>query len=279
MTATLLPPPPAAGPAAPPRTAEPSPREAGRTAPTVTLESEGMVVIEPGRLLAGPVRVGGPRGVVTVPRAAATVPGFRKWTTSEDFPEIGRVDLVGGRIYVDLSMQRQQAHGLPKTEIVRVLANRNVVSQFGELTSDVTRVFLPVGETSCEPDVVLVSYEALESGRVTETPGADGDDGVELVGPPELVVEVVSPSSVTKDTRQLPAGYFVGGVTEYWLVDCRDDDAAEVGFTIHARGGGTFEPVAADADGFAASGVLGKSYRLTRERARLGRWLYRLEER
>ena len=198
---------------------------------------------------------------------------------SDDFPEIGRIDRVGGRLYVDLSMQRQQAHGLPKTEIITRVNLRNRDLGFGELTSDITRVFLPEGETSCEPDVVLVSYAALESGRVTETPGADGGDGVELVGPPELVVEIVSPSSVAKDTRALPIGYFSGGVNEFWLVDCRDDEAAEVGFKIHTRGDAALEPVAADADGFAASAVLGKSYRLTRTRGRLDRWRYRLEER
>ena len=269
MTATLLP---------PPATADRSELSI-RAAPTVTLEAEGMVVIEPGRLFAGPIRVGGPRGTVTIPESAATPDGFRRWTVSDDFPENARIDRVGGRLFVDLSMQRQQAHGLPKTEIVRVLANRLAKFDFGELTSDVTRVFLPVGETSCEPDVVLVSYEALESGRVTETPAADGGDGVELVGPPELVVEVVSPSSVAKDTRDLPLGYFTGGVREYWLVDCRDDSADAVGFTIHARGGSTFEPVAPDADGFAASAILGKAYRLARSRGRLDRWQYRLEER
>ena len=272
MTATLAPPAePAAGP--------PAPRGLPDAAPSVVLEGQGMIVIEPARLKYGPIRVGGERGVLTVPESAADVAGFRRWTVQNDFPDNARIDRVGDRLFVDLSMQRQQAHGLPKTEIIARLALRNGELGFGELTSDVTRVFLPVGETGCEPDVVLVSYDALESSRVTETPAADGGDGVELVGPPELVVEVVSPSSVAKDTRDLPAGYFLGGVQEYWLVDCRDDEAAEVTFLLHRRGSESFEPVPADADGFAASAVLGKAYRLTRARGRLGRWQYRLEER
>ena len=270
MNATLAPPLPA--PSAPPSPASPVP------APTVTLHEEGMIVIEPGRLRGGPIRVAGPRGTVAVPESAKDVAGFRSWTTSDDFPDASRIDWVAGRIYVDLSMQRQQSHGLPKTEILRVVANRLVETGFGEITSDVTRVFLPEGETSCEPDLVLVSLAAIDSGRVVETPARDGSDGVEFVGPPEWAAEVVSPSSVDKDTRELLAAYYVGGVDEYWLVDCRDD-AAGVAFTIHRRGAAGFEPVQPDADGFAASSILGKAYRLTRSRGRTGRWKYRLEER
>ena len=272
MPATL--PPPATHPAGPPPAAGPP-----GVASFVELDGEGMVAIESRRLLAGPIRVGGPRGTVTVPETAADLDGFRQWTLSDEFPDNARIDFLAGRIFVDLSMQRHQAHALPKTEIVRVLANRLVENPLGELASDVTRVYLPDGGASFEPDVVLVSFEAIESGRVTETAAKDGSDGVEFVGPPELVVEIVSPSSVGKDTVELPAGCYAGGVAEYWLVDCRDDAAEEVGFLIHARGEAVFAAVEPDADGFAASPTLGKAYRLSRQRGRLGRWTYRLEER
>ena len=142
-----------------------------------------------------------------------------------------------------------------------------------------TDPILPPRGPSCEPDLVLVSLEALLSGRVTETPARDGGDGIELVGAPELVVEIVSPSSVGKDTGDLFRGYYEGGVVEYWLVDCRDDEAEGVAFTIHTRGADGFEPVPADADGFAASAVLKKAYRLARARGRTGRWAYTLAER
>ena len=222
--------------------------------------------------------VQGERGEVEIPPGAFTLNGFRQWTRSDGFPDHARIDFVAGLLYVDLTMQRQQSHGLPKTEIVTGINLRNRSLDYGEVTSDVTRVVLPDADTSCEPDVVLVSYDAIESGRVTETAAKDGSDGVEFVGPPELAIEVVSPSSVEKDTGRLLDAYFVGGVTEYWLVDCRDDDAPPT-FMLHRRGDDVFEAVPPDADGFAASAVLGKSYRLTRTRGRLGRWQYRLEER
>ncbi len=269
--------PPAAGRSVPPLLRGSSIAPSGAAA--VTLEGDGLIAIEARRLTHGPVRVAGPRGTVTIPASAATMEGFRRWTRSDGFPDNARIDLVADRIFVDLSMQRHQAHALPKTEIVRVLANLLVETGFGELASDVTRVYLPGGNTSFEPDIVLVSFESIESGRVTETAAKHGTDGVEFVGPPELVVEVVSPSSVGKDTVELPAGCFAGGVGEYWLVDCRDDAAVAVGFAIHRRGETGFEEVERDADGFVASAILSKTYRLTRSRGRLDRWAYRLEER
>src|SRR5205823_3748225 len=46
---------------------------------------------------------------------------------------------------------------------------------------------------------------------------------VELQGVPDLVVEVVSPSSVTKDNDVLPKAYWESGIPEYWIVDARQE--------------------------------------------------------
>ena len=44
------------------------------------------------------------------------------------------------------------------------------------------------------------------------------------------MIEIVSDSSVAKDTRRLPAAYHKAGVGEFWLVDAR---GPETSFTIH----------------------------------------------
>ena len=46
---------------------------------------------------------------------------FRKWATSDEFPEHVRIDYLAGRIEVDMSPE-DFCHGTPKTEIVSVLA-------------------------------------------------------------------------------------------------------------------------------------------------------------
>jgi Uma2 family endonuclease len=45
----------------------------------------------------------------------------------------------------------------------------------------------------------------------------------ELEGSPEMVLEVVSETSVHKDTEELRELYWHAGTLEYWLVDARTD--------------------------------------------------------
>src|SRR5256885_8764701 len=44
---------------------------------------------------------------------------------------------------------------------------------------------------------------------------------LELEGTPDMVLEVVSESSVQKDTKRLRQLYWQAGIREYWLVDAR----------------------------------------------------------
>ena len=46
---------------------------------------------------------------------------------------------------------------------------------------------------------------------------------VELLGTVDMVLEVVSPGSVRKDTDTLRQAYWEAGNAEYWLVDARGD--------------------------------------------------------
>lgn len=103
--------------------------------------------------------------------------------------------------------------------------------------------------------------------------GRYGEPGryVEIEGPPDLIVEVVSDSTIRKDTIRLPRAYFEAGVKEFWLADGRKEDLT---FVIHSRSESGFSPVQSDAEGFQASTVLGQSFRLDRSRDRLGAWQY-----
>ena len=90
-----------------------------------------------------------------------------------------------------------------------------------------------------------------------------------------MVVEIVDDNSVTKDTRRLPSAYFQAGVREFWLADARGEKPI---FIIHRPGENGFEPVAADADGFQPSAVLGCRYRLDATRDKGGNWEFDLRE-
>jgi hypothetical protein len=96
-------------------------------------------------------------------------------------------------------------------------------------------------------------------------------------GAPDLVVEVVSTSSVAKDRQRLPALYAKAGVPELWLVDARDEPPAFEIWSLHA---GAYEQVAPEdspPDGWTASPVLGCRFRLQRRVFREGRFVYDLE--
>ena len=212
-----------------------------------------------------------------VPMDIGTLGDFRRWALSDDYPERGRMDYLGGRIEVDMSPEDLFTHGTVKTELVVILGQRVKKSVPGSLFTDSARVSSVEADLSAEPDLVLVTDESLDEGRVRliEKAGAGENRYIELEGAPDLVVEIVSDNSVNKDTRRLPAAYFKAGVREFWLVDAR---GKEILFQIQRREDSGFEPVSLDADGFQSSVVLGCRYRLDRSRNAKGRWVYDLRE-
>jgi Uma2 family endonuclease len=208
-----------------------------------------------------------------IPLPLDSLAEFRLWAHSDDFPERGRIDFIAGQIEVDMSPEDLFAHGTLKTEIASTLYEFIKGQGIGQVFVDCTRVSCPAANLSVEPDVVFLSDAAIDVGRVRLVPKASGepDRYIEIEGPPELIVEVVSDSSQGKDTGRLPAAYFAAGVNEFWLVDGRCDPPT---LQIFARGTAGYEPVAAD--GYQRSPTLGRRYRLTRRRNRHGRPVYDL---
>lgn len=208
----------------------------------------------------------------------ASLEEFRAWALSDGFPDRARIDYLAGRIEVDMTPEDYYAHGGLKVEMVRVLGDIVKEGDLGDLRSDRTRVSNPAAGLSAEPDLVFVSFETFQSGRarlvtkVTE----EADRYVEIEGSPDLVVEIVSDRSVTKDTVRLPAAYWQAGVAEYWLMDAR---GKELVFRIQRRGSLGYEPAGADGEGFQHSGVFQRWFRVTRRRDRRGGWAFDLEHR
>ena len=105
------------------------------------------------------------------------------------------------------------------------------------------------------PDGIFVSKESLQADRVTMIDGAEGGY-VELQGVPDMVLEVVSPSSVQKDTEVLRDVYWELGVEEYWLVDARGQ---RLDFDILRRGAKGYASVRKPG-GWLRSSVFGASF-------------------
>lgn len=98
---------------------------------------------------------------------------------------------------------------------------------------------------------------------------------VEIEGTPDMVLEVVSGSSVSKDTEWLRDLHWKAGIAEYWLIDCRGE---RVDFDIlrHTAGGYSAADKSA---GWVESAVFGHSFLLTRQSDELGQPEYTLHAR
>jgi Uma2 family endonuclease len=210
-----------------------------------------------------------------IPATARDLEGFRRWARSDRFPERGRIDYVGGDLEVEMSPEDLLTHGKVKAEIGAELHLRIARRELGDVYIDRGRVSCPAAELSVEPDVLVVLWESLDAGRIREIPKkrtSDPERMIELEGTPDLVVEVISDSSVGKDRRRLPPRYAAAGVPELWLVDVRRG----LRFDLHVLGTDGYRITAPDADGWLVSPLLG-AVRLRRKRVRSDRWSYRLD--
>jgi Uma2 family endonuclease len=213
-----------------------------------------------------------------IPADAYTLNGFRRWMLSPGFPRRGKVSFVAGEIEVDMNAEDVLAHADPKSAIARTLLLLDDVDNLGRIMIDSTRLVNKVADLSVEPDILLCRWEAFTSGRVTiQQRQSRKRSFSEIVGSPDLVVEVLSRSSIRKDTKVLPQKYYEAGVVEYWIVDCRAEETFK--FEVLQRSSVAYEIAEADAEGFIASTAIPYRFRLTRARDPLGLWKYRLEHR
>jgi Uma2 family endonuclease len=211
-----------------------------------------------------------------VPASAHTREGFRRWLHSEEFPQTGRIDFIAGDVEVEMSPEDLLTHGDPKAAIAARLHLLVVEEGRGHVYIDRTRVDLPEVDLLVEPDVVVVLWDSLRDGRVRLVPAAGErpDRYVELQGPPDLVVEVVSDGSVRKDTERLLELYARAAVPEYWLVDARGQ---QIEFRLFVLEEAVYREAGAEEGGWRSSEVLGLRVRLRRQRTPVHTWQYRLE--
>ena len=215
---------------------------------------------------------------VEIPLDILSLADFRRWALSEAFPDRGRIDFVAGKIEVDVSPEELFSHGALKGLVCTRLFERVEQHDLGHVFTSRTRVSCPAADLSVEPDIVFLSHEAIDSGRVRLVPKASGEPGryVEVEGPPELIVEIVSDSSVTKDTQRLPAAYAEAGVREFWLADARREPLV---FQIHHLTGKDYAKAEPDAEGLLKSEVFACRFRLDARRDARGHWKFDLVER
>jgi Uma2 family endonuclease len=195
---------------------------------------------------------------VRIPAGVDELEAFRRWAKSDEFPERGRYSFLDGDVWVDLMPEQLFTHNRVKVEFTRVLHGILKADPRGLFFGDGTLVTNVEAGVSTEPDGTIVLFESLEAGAV-ELVEAAGEGYIEIAGTPDAVLEIVSPSSVRKDTVVLRKLYWTTGVPEYWLVDVR---AERLAFDILRRGRQGYTATRKK-DGWVKSAVLNHAFRLT----------------
>jgi Uma2 family endonuclease len=211
---------------------------------------------------------------VHIPSWVQDLQSFRRWALSDDVPEKLRVCYLKGEVWIDMSKEQLFSHNQVKTEYTLVLAGLAKAGRLGRYCADGMLLSNEEADLSAGPDGVFLSRESLESKRVRLVEGREGGY-VELEGSPDMVLEVVSTSSVEKDTETLHELYWKAGIREYWLVDARGERLSFDIFRHTSKGYVRTRPQG----GWLKSAVFGKSFRLTRQDDEQGNPEYTLEVR
>jgi Uma2 family endonuclease len=211
-----------------------------------------------------------------IPVRALTMAGFRAWAHSPDYPERGRISLVGADLFIDMAPERLESHNAVKSEIVRVIGTIVRDEDLGVyLTSGLCVVNEPAG-LAHHPDGSFISWASRESGRCRPVPSNDGDgDFIEMEGSFDWVTEIVSPASAALDTQRLREVYHRAGFSEYWLIDARGEEV-QFEILLHEPEGYVAAPRRGN---WQRSWVFGRLFHLQREKDRLGEAQFRLRTR
>lgn len=214
-----------------------------------------------------------PRAEIRLPASAFTLEGFREWAKSDEVPDHAKVTFVDQEIIIDMSGEELQAHAVVKSAVCYPLLRITDELDLGFFLLDGALVTNEAANVSNIPDATLATWDSLEADRVrlvpsTRRPGCYQ----ELEGTPDWVLEIVSDSSVTKDTRRLRNAYHRAGIPEYWLIDARGE---EVTFQILLHQPDGYGP-APGRGGWQTSRVFRHRFKLERFRGRLGYWRFQL---
>lgn len=212
--------------------------------------------------------------IIRIPPEVIGLASFRRWAESDYFPEGGRFSYFQGEIWVDLSPEQLYTHNQVKLAYSFGLGGVLRDDPLGRYFPDGARLSIPLIDFSTVPDGVFCLFDSLESGRVRRIEGAT-TGYIELEGTPDMTLEVISDTSVHKDTEVLFELYWRAGVREYWLVDAR---GKKLDFDIFRHTKSGYKRTRSKS-GWLKSNIFGRSFRLHRETDRLGDPQYVLQVR
>jgi Uma2 family endonuclease len=199
---------------------------------------------------------------------------FRNWIHSKLSPKLGKFSFLNGDLEAEMSPESLFDHNFIKSAIGGAFQMISEQSRIGRAYADGALFVNEEFKIVTEPDVMFCLWSTLRENRVEYRPYKNSKKGrVEIHGSPDVIVEVVSNSSVKKDKVRLKQLYFAAGIAEYWLVDARN---GRLEFTIFHRGQSEFTPAIQDGEGYCFSKVFNLSFWLERYADPLGTDDFRL---
>jgi len=201
------------------------------------------------------------QGEFSIPAWVDDLASFRLWRLSDDAPTQGEISYLGSDLWVDLSMEEFLTHNQVKAAFDFAIMSVVIPASLGRYVPDRMLLTNEMADLSTEPDGLFATWETFRSQRLrlVERPG----QGImELEGTPDLVIEVISKTSVRKDTVLLRDLYWKAQIAEYWLINVREERLA---FEILQ-----WTPAGYVANASNSSAVLGKRFELRRQLDPLG---------
>ena len=205
------------------------------------------------------------QGQFIIPRWVEDLDSFRRWRFSDEAPDQGEIAFLDSYIWVDLTMEEFLTHNQVKAAYDFAIMSIVNPASLGRYVPDRMLLTNTEANLNAEPDGLFFTWETMRSGRLRLVE-REGQGIMELEGTPDQVLEVVSKTSVRKDTVLLRDLYFKAGIPEYWLVDVRDDTLS---FEILQRTPEGYVAIPA-VDGWIASKVFGKKFQLQKKSDPLG---------
>ena len=136
---------------------------------------------------------------------------FRTWLDERPGSDLGHYELLNGRIVVN--PPAGWPHGRIGIRVARMVDEYTERHGIGFAFDSSTGFDLPSGDT-LEPDASFVS-----TARWNAAPAPVFGQFLKVV--PDLVVEILSPSTRRRDLTEKKDVYAKNGVEEYWIIDPR----------------------------------------------------------
>jgi Uma2 family endonuclease len=205
------------------------------------------------------------QGDFVIPAWVKSLEAFRRWAYSDSYPTQGWFSFLDNRVWVDVTMEELFTHNGVKVAFTASVENHLLRRPVGRFVGDRMLLTNTTANLSTEPDGLFFLWETMQSGRLRLVPGKE-EGYMELEGTPDMVLEVVSKTSLKKDTQILPELYWKAGIPEYWLVDARGPVPK---FEVLQWGAKGYVSSPA-AEGWLPSNVFGCEFQLLRDTDPLG---------